>query len=131
MKVTYLQRTPACPVKTEVAGYRFIAGAETEVDRADIVEMLSRNPWFRVEGARLIGEGEMDPKPVLILPTADHVNEETSDAGVTVKDDDFSMSRDEMIEELRERGIKVDGRWSDARLASVYQDASEKSEDEE
>ena len=131
MKVTYLQRTPHCPVKTEVGGYRFIAGAETDVKDPEIVSMLSRNPWFRVEGVRLIGEGDNDPAPKLILPTADHVNEGTSDTGVVVKEEDFTLSREEMIEELRGRGVKVDGLWSDARVAAAYQAADEQPEGDE
>ena len=67
----------------------------------------------------------------LILPTADHVNEGTSDTGVVVKEEDFTLSREEMIEELRGRGVKVDGRWSDARVAAAYQAADEQPEGDE
>ena len=72
MRVTYLIRQPGDPAETEVAGYRFMAGAETEVHEPEIIKMLSANPWFRVEGFRPLtgglSEQNRDPTPKLVRP---------------------------------------------------------------
>lgn len=70
MKITYIVRQPDDPVTTEVKGFRFMAGAETEVDDPEVIETLSGNPWFRIEGAAQIrgslSPEHRDPTPMLI-----------------------------------------------------------------
>jgi hypothetical protein len=68
MRITYIIRQDGDPVETEVAGFKFIAGAETNVDDPEIIAMLSTNPWFRVEGVSPIrgalSEVNRDPTPI-------------------------------------------------------------------
>lgn len=76
MRITYIIRQPDDPRTTEVAGYRFIAGAATEVHDPEIITMLAGNPWFRVEGFRPLtgdlSEINRDPTPKLVRPRKYH-----------------------------------------------------------
>lgn len=70
MRVTYFIRQDGDPVETEVGGFRFIAGAETNVPDPLILATLAGNPWFRIEGVGPIkgalSEFNRDPTPVQV-----------------------------------------------------------------
>jgi hypothetical protein len=70
MRVTYIIRQDGDPVETEVGGFRFMAGAETDVTDPLILATLAGNPWFRIEGMAPIkgalSEFNRDPTPVLV-----------------------------------------------------------------
>lgn len=68
MRVTYIIRQPDDPIETEVGGFKFFAGAETDVTDPAILAVLAGNPWFRVEGVAPIkgalSADNRDPTPL-------------------------------------------------------------------
>lgn len=70
MKITYIIRQEDDPAITYVKGYRFVAGAATEVSDPAVIATLALNPWFLVEGATPIkgdlSEVNRDPTPILV-----------------------------------------------------------------
>lgn len=97
MKFRYIGEYPAGKQTLDAFGYTFSPGAVVDVDGQHAIGKLSANRFF--ECVRVAPKAEEPAKKV-----------EDSAAG---------PSKDELLKVAHDKGVKVDARWSEQRIADA------------